>query len=66
MTHRQSMVHEDWALTMETMARASSDPRASDVAAFCANVLRLCGDTPELTEFLNARALKAMEAQDSK
>lgn len=47
---------------MTVLAATHPDPSTQELATFCAGVLTHCGDTPELTEFLNGRALQALDA----
>lgn len=59
---RQSLVHEQWTETMRALAAVDDDPRVKELAEFCADVLQHCGDSRELTLFLNARAERAMDS----
>lgn len=59
---RQSLVHGNWTKTMTVLAASHPEPAVRELAEFCSEVLDRCGDTHELTEYLNGRALKALDA----
>ena len=56
------MTHDDWVLTFESLVEHNGIGTAvGELAYFCAEVLKRCGDTPELKEFIDKRTLKAFE-----
>ena len=58
----RSMTHDDWVLTFESLVEHNGIGTAvGELAYFCAEVLKRCGDTPELKEFIDKRTLKAFE-----
>lgn len=57
-----SLSRDDWTETMNVVATTHPHEIARELATFCAEVLARCGDTPELSEFLDRRALRALES----
>lgn len=58
----RSMTHDDWVHTFESLVERNGIGTAiGEVSFFCAEVLKRCGDTPELKEFIDKRTLKAFE-----
>ena len=58
----RSMTHDQWTETFEVLAeRNGLETAVGECAYFCSEVLKRCGDTPELKEFLDQRTLKAFE-----
>lgn len=59
----KSMTHDSWADTFEALVeRNGIETAIGEVSFFCAEVLRRCGHTPELKEFIDQRTLKAFES----
>lgn len=56
----RSLTHEQWTKTFEVLSeRNGLDTALGECAYFCAEVLKRCGDTPELRQFLDQRSLHA-------
>lgn len=60
---RQSLVHEQWRDTMKALYQRNDTTSAvGELAYFCWQVLDKCGDSDELADFLDKRALVAFES----
>lgn len=58
----KSMTHDSWVGTFEALVeRNGIETAVGEVSFFCAEVLKRCGHTPELREFIDQRTLKAFE-----
>ena len=56
----RSLTHDQWIMTFERLLeRNGLDTAVGECAYFCAEVLKRCGDTPELKEFIDQRSLHA-------
>ena len=59
----RSLMHDQWIKTFEVLAeRNGMESAVGECAFFCAEVLKRCGDTPELKEFIDKRSLYAYES----
>ena len=65
-TPQRSLTHDEWIATFEKLVeRNGIETAVGEVSYFCAEVLKRCGDTPELKEFIDQRTLKAFEAVEA-
>lgn len=59
---KHALTHEQWTETMKTIyEKNSTESAVGELAYFCWQILEKCGDTAELSAFLDERALKAFE-----
>ena len=66
-SQNRAITHDDWAATFDKLVEDNGiDSAVGEVSYFCAQVLKLCGDTPELKEFIDKRTLYAFEAVEEK
>ena len=62
---RRSLSHDQWAEVMKRIyAREGTETAVGECAYMCWKVLELCGDTEELAQFLDDRALHAFREAD--
>lgn len=62
---RHALTHEQWAETMKALYERNGEQSAvGELAYFCWQMLEKCGDSDALAEFLDQRALKALESVD--
>ena len=63
----RSITHDHWVGTFEALVEKNGISTAiGEVSFFCAEVLKRCGDTPELKQFIDQRTLKAFENVEAK
>lgn len=62
----RSITHEAWVDTLDEVAEEyGMDTAVGEIASFCSEVLKRCGDTPELKEFIDQRTLAAFESMEA-
>lgn len=62
----RSITHNDWIATFDKLVKINGiETAVGECAYFCSQVLRLCGDTPELKEFIDKRTLIAFENMEA-
>lgn len=63
----RSLTHDHWADTFVALYEKNGlETAVGELAYFCAEVLKRCGDTPELKEFIDQRSLKAFESVEAR
>jgi hypothetical protein len=62
----KSLTHDQWIETFDRLlAKNGVESGVGECAFFCGQVLRKCGHTPELKEFIDQRSIYAYERTDS-
>lgn len=63
----RSLTHQQWIETFEHLYKKNGlESAVGELAYFCAEVMKRCGDTPELKEFIDKRTLFAYENVEAK
>jgi hypothetical protein len=63
----RSITHQSWIDTLDKLVEdVGMDTAVGELAYFCSEVLKRCGDTPELKEFIDQRTLAAFESVEAR
>ena len=63
----RSMAQDDWVKTFEALVKKyGTNSAVGELSFFLAEVLKRCGDTPELKQFIDQRTLKALDSVDKR
>lgn len=63
----RSLTHDQWIETFEKLyERHGLESAVGELAYFCSEVMKRCGDTPELKEFIDKRTLFAFESVEAR
>ena len=63
----RSMMHDSWVATCEALVDKNGiNSAVGELSFFLAEVLKRCGDTPELKQFIDQRTLKAFDSVDKR
>ena len=63
----RSMTHDSWVATFEKLVEKDGiNSAVGELSFFLAEVLKRCGDTPELKQFIDQRTLKAFDSVDKR
>lgn len=62
----KSLTHDQWVETFERLlAKNGTETAVGECAFFCAEVLKRCGHTPELKQFIDQRSMYAYERAEN-
>lgn len=63
----RSLTHDQWIETFEKLYTDNGlESAVGELAYFCSEVMKRCGDTPELKEFIDKRTLFAFESVEAR